>query len=200
MISGIIEPDNGNVLIDNYDLYNEKSDAYKGLRKKISFVFKEGALLSNLTILENLLLPFNFHFPEIPFEKKIEKIKEYFNRFELPEVILNYRPARLQGHISKLILFVRAYITNPSIIVYNNPYNGLNTKNRNVITNEILKFYSEDFVTQIFSSDNYTILFDTADVVLVYNNGNIIEQGRWEELQNSNSTITQEIIRGYSEA
>ena len=198
IIDGVLEPTSGVVTIDNFDLFQEHEAILKNIRKKMAFVFERRGILANLSILENLLLPLDYHFPELSPAEKKDKIETLFDHFEIQTKILLERPARLHPQILKMMLLIRAFVMEPDIILYDNPLLDLGLKFKKAIFKYVYYLKEEKKVTQIFTSTS-DILFEIADENLVLNNGNLIEVETWENLILSDNTITQKIIKDYLE-
>ncbi len=197
IICGITEPQKGSVFIEGVDIFNGAAELIKATRKKVSFVFNRGGLLSNLSILENLLLPLDYHFPEETRDSKLEKIKFLFDHFELKLGLLSERPAKLHGQLIKLMLLIRAFLPNPTIILYDNPLADLEFSFKKKIIHHIAELQQKQ-ITQIFVSTS-DVLFEISDCNLVIKSGNLVEFGTWDTLIMSNLSITKSIIREYLE-
>jgi ABC-type transporter Mla maintaining outer membrane lipid asymmetry ATPase subunit MlaF len=197
IICGITEPSTGKVLIDGTDLLNGTPEKIRDVRRSLSFVFNRGGLISNLSILENLLLPLDYHFPEMGREAKLDLITRFLNQFSLQTSVLNERPAKLHPQIAKMLLLIRAFLPEPRIILYDNPLGDLEYSFRKKIFSYISTLQSKN-VTQIFVSTS-DILLEIADIDLVFKSGKLIESGQWNELLFSQSPVTQRIIKEYLE-
>lgn len=198
VLAGIYEPDAGTITINDININRTADSEFRQIRSKISFVFQRGGLLANLSVLENILLPTEFHFPDCNKEKKIERVHELFDLFEINSKLLKERPFKLQSQMTKLVTLVRSFLLEPEIIVYDKPLLDLDlTRKKNVI-NHIIKLREQGKTTQIFTESN-DILFGIADRNIVIAQGNLIETGTWEDLISSYDVTTQNIIREYLE-
>lgn len=198
IIGGIIEPDSGTVTINATDIHHGSENEIKEIRKSLSFVFARGGILSNLSIIENLLLPLDFHFPEQSRDVKVELIKEFFARFTISEKFLTERPAGLHPQMAKMLLLIRAFLLKPKIILYDNPLSDLELRYKKLVLLYMLELQKQQEVTQLFVSTSDS-LFEIADYNLVFSNGNLIQEGSWDELIISGGPETTKIIREYLE-
>ena len=199
IICGISEPTEGTVLIGGIDLFNDAEDRITEIRKKIGFCFARGGLLSNLSILENILLPFDFHYPHMPVEQKKEKILAIFRMLDIHDEVLTHRPAKLHPQMYKMILLVRAFVLEPAIILYDNPFLELELHYRKLVYKYMHYLRDEKSTTQIFVSTS-DILFEIADQILVFNHGYLVETGDWNELLVNGKETTHMLIKQYLEA
>lgn len=198
ILGGIEKPYSGSVFIDNDDIYSNAVKDGFNIRSKLSYVFSSGGLLSNLSIKENLLLPLNFFYPSMLSEEKNNKIIHWLNEFNISKEILEMRPANIPLRISKLILFVRAYLTSPKIIIYDEPFLNLNYKEREIVKNRILGFKKDEGITQIIKSNSDNYLIKNSDTVLIIDEGKIIESGSLEFIKNSGQSRVVKILDYYS--
>ncbi|MBM4175939.1 MAG: ATP-binding cassette domain-containing protein [Ignavibacteria bacterium] len=195
MISGIIPPDDGGVYLNNVDIFNAPTNEIRNLRKQISYVFHSGGLISNLSLLENFILPLDYFYPDLSKVKKYEKIFSLMVEFGLEEKILNERPAVLTSSQKKLVLFVRAFLIEPSVIIYNNPFDFLNIRQKEFIEQKILSYQKEKSVTQIFYNPIDKSLYDSANICYVISDDKSIIQGSWKILIKEESPAIRNIIR-----
>lgn len=198
LISGILQPDNGVVSFDSVDMNIGTLYGMRDIRKKISYIFERGSLLANLSILENLLLPYDYHYAEVSRQEKLKKITEYFEYFQLSETILDERPAVQRQQTAKLVVIIRALLTSPEFLVLDMPFTDLELKSKKRLLRKITEMKKNRSVTQIYYSNN-DILYDECDSCIVFENGKIIETGTWDQLILSDNSQTQKIIKDYFE-
>lgn len=197
VFAAIEKPEQGEIFINEYNIFSQENNDNTDLRRKLGYVFSSGGLLSNLTIKENLLLPLDFFFPETEAEEKIKKIKYWLDFFNLDEAILDSRPARISMRSAKLILFIRTYVISPEIIIYEEPFANLNFRDRELIKNRILDLKKQG-VIQILKSNSNNFILLNSDCILILDDGKILETGSWEELKKSGNSKTRKILDYYS--
>ncbi|MCC6548538.1 MAG: ATP-binding cassette domain-containing protein [Ignavibacteriaceae bacterium] len=198
LISGIVQPDKGTVLFDGIDMNVGTLYGLKDIRKKISYIFERGSLLANLSILENLLLPYDYHYSELSRTEKLNNIKQHFEYFQLAEAILEERPAYQRQQTSKLVVIIRALLTEPEFLILDMPFTDLELKSKKRLLRKITEMKKGRNTTQIYFS-NSDILYDECDTCFVFENGRIVEIGTWDELILSDNIQTQKIIKDYFE-
>ncbi len=135
LIGGQLKPDKGKVFIDNIDLYRMKEKQKQtSLFSKIGFVYQQFRLLPQFSVLENVMLPL------IPYEKKKiieEKAITIIKKLDLHHR-LNHLPKELSGGEQQRVAFARALLTNPKILICDEPTGNLDPRNRDNIM-ELLK-------------------------------------------------------------
>lgn len=142
IIGGILKPDSGTVTLDGIDIYDYQ------LAEKIDyvpfgFIFQNGALISNLNVEENLLLPLDFHFPQMSQNEKSEKINYYLQLFSLDNV-KKLRPSALSADILKVIGVIRAFIVDAKLIIMNEPLDNCEPEHEEIISGIISEKMAEN--------------------------------------------------------
>ena len=193
LFAGLLEPDEGSLLFDGKDISSSFQTKQRAIRKQIGFVFQTGGLLSNLNVLENFLVPYDFHYPEISFDEKKEKIVYFMEAFKLSENILSERPAKLTISTRKALLFIRTYLTEPKIIFYDEPFIDCSLQIKKTMLDLMLKS-NEKNVIQIFCSSVDAQLHELADVVLILKQGELISSAPFYDLKNSHSDFVTGLI------
>lgn len=122
-------PGKGRVYFRGADLYESSDDVIKEIKKKMSYIFSEGILISNLTVEENLLLPIRFHDPDFNRDAVMEAIRRNFDFFEIPG-ILSRRPAEISFYLKKKLAFVRASLNEPEAFLVDKPLFNLDKRDQ----------------------------------------------------------------------
>lgn len=126
IIGGILPPQSvhpnqrGRVLFLGTDMYEDRESEIKKIKKKIAFVFREGTMISNLTVRENMLLPFRFHWPDDNCAEALEKIEADLRFFGIPDV-LDKRPDLVSYSLKKKLAYIRASLQEPEVILLEKP-------------------------------------------------------------------------------
>ncbi|MCK9426000.1 MAG: ATP-binding cassette domain-containing protein [Ignavibacteriaceae bacterium] len=193
VLAGLLEPNGGKVLLDGKNVFTSFQKKERTIRKQIGFVFQYGGLLSNINVLENLLVPYDFHFPEISFEEKKKKIARLMEIFELPGKILTERPAKLTISTRKALLFIRTYLTEPKIIFYDDPFMNCSFQIKRTILQMILKLKEENII-QIFCESIDAQLYELADTVIFLQQGTLYSSNTFNEFKKSKSDFVTGLI------
>lgn len=140
LISGVINPDQGDVILMGSRLLSCTETRYTEIRKNISYAYQHGVMLSNLTIMENLLLPLNLHFPHLAKDEKIDFIQRTTEKASVSQ-LLSRRPVELRYIERKLLGIIRSLIIEPSCLVLDEPFQNLDIE-----YSEILHTLLDDYV------------------------------------------------------
>jgi len=126
LLGGLDRPDEGEILIDGINILKLSESNLAELRlKKIGFVFQFFNLLPRLTALRNVELPLTI--AGVPDKETLDRAKEML-KFVGLETRENHRPYELSGGEQQRVAIARALITNPKIILADEPTGNLDTK------------------------------------------------------------------------
>ncbi|MGA2612879.1 MAG: ATP-binding cassette domain-containing protein [Spirochaetia bacterium] len=118
--AGLIPPDTGKVFFQGKDMLLLSEGGMRELRRVSGFVFQDGALWENKTLMENLSLPLQVHFPQLSQAEVERRVVRALERGGLVESA-HLRPVQLSGGEKKIASFLRALITEPAILFMDEP-------------------------------------------------------------------------------
>jgi putative ABC transport system ATP-binding protein len=168
MLGGLDRPDEGNVLIDETDIFKLGDAALAELRlAKIGFVFQFFNLLPRLTALRNVELPLTI--AGTPDKEAFRRAKEMLRLVGL-ETRENHRPHELSGGEQQRVAIARALITNPKIILADEPTGNLDTKTGWEIVQLMKKLSREKLHTFVVITHDQQIA-ETADRIIYLKDG-----------------------------
>ncbi|MEW5694178.1 MAG: ABC transporter ATP-binding protein [Candidatus Hydrogenedentota bacterium] len=196
-ILGLMKPDKGDIKIDEVYITQCNKKIFSSIRKKIGMVFQGNALLSSLTLFENVALPLREHT-----KLKEQKIKELvFEKIAM--VNLNgfeyYYPAELSGGMRKRAGIARSLINNPSILLYDEPTTGLDPVIGNIINNLIVDLRDRLGVTSIVVTHDIISALKISDKIAMLYQGKIVFEGTPEQIKTTDNPVVQQFIQGKTE-
>ena len=177
IIGGILAPRSlrskqpARVLCLGTDIYEDSEREIKKIKKKIAFVFREGTMISNLTVRENMLLPFRFHCPDQSCSVALEKVKADFDYFGIPD-LLDKRPDLVSYCQKKKLSFIRASLQKPELMLLEKPMFNLDEEDRQQVLH-YLKNLKKNGMTLIVASRSRLILDTLIDEAIVLEKGKI---------------------------
>lgn len=154
-ISTIDTPTSGHIFIENEDVTTMKSSTLTKFRRdKLGFIFQDFNLLDTLTAYENIALALTI--TNTPAKKIDAKIKEVANILNITEVLSKY-PYQMSGGQKQRVASARAIITNPYIVLADEPTGALDSKSARMLL-ESFKKLNEELNTTILmvTHDAYT--------------------------------------------
>jgi phospholipid/cholesterol/gamma-HCH transport system ATP-binding protein len=175
IIGGILSPQSmhpkqrGRVLFSGTDIYEDREKEIRKIKKRIAFVFREGTMISNLTVRENMLLPFRFHCPDDNCAAAVEKIEADFHFFGIPDV-LDKRPELISYCLKKKLAYIRASLQEPELILLERPMFNLEEEDRLQVLH-YLENLKKTGMTFIIASRYQLILETLIDEAIVLEEG-----------------------------
>ena len=176
------EPSKGQVLYNNIALTNNNK---LQMRKKIGMVFQNFNLLTNLTVLDNLILA--------PVKEGVLTEKEALKKADklLKEISLedkkNAYPSSLSGGQKQRVAIARSLMMNPDIILFDEPTSALDPEMIEDVLN-LMKRVAEEGMTMIVVTHELEFAKDIATDVLFMDKGVIVESGTPDEIFNHPKT------------
>jgi phospholipid/cholesterol/gamma-HCH transport system ATP-binding protein len=149
-------------------------------RKQISFLFQSAALYDSMTVRENLAFPLvrNFKFTQAEIDKKVERALEMVSLSEA----IDKMPSELSGGMRKRIGLARSIITEPKLMLYDEPTTGLDPITTKEISKLIRDLQSHLKMTSIAVTHDLICAQIIADRSIVLRDGKIIFEGSMESL------------------
>ncbi|HNX23852.1 MAG TPA: ABC transporter ATP-binding protein [Spirochaetota bacterium] len=193
-IAGFINPDSGEVLVDDIRMNGAGSGVRIRLRKKMGFLFQSGALINWLSVRENVALPLVEH--KLGSMDEINRIvDEKLNLLQLGDAG-DKMPSEISGGMKKRVGLARAIVRNPDIILYDEPTSGLDPVMSARINELILKMQEKLDVTSVVVTHDMESAYYIADRIAMLYNGKIIECGTPEQIRASDDPVVKQFIEG----
>lgn len=195
-IIGLIHPSSGIIKIDGHEFVAALETHMPEAFQKFGYVFQFAALLDSLTIFENIgikLLEEGKNKNEV-----LEIVKEKLSLVQLQQDVLWKHPSELSGGMRKRVGLARTLITNPEIILYDEPTTGLDPITTRVIHELIYDMQKRLNVTSVIISHDVDI-FNYADNVALLHHGRIRYFGSAKTIWQSDNPYVYQFIRGLSE-
>ena len=196
-IIGLIKPTSGAVLIDGVDITTLSEKELVPVFEKVGYVFQFAALLDSLTVFENIALPL--------FERGMTEtqslilVKEKLMLVDIsPEETLHKYPSELSGGQKKRVGLARTLITNPKVILYDEPTTGLDPITTHIIHELIAATQKKLQLTSVIISHDLSI-FKYVDYVALLENRTIQFYGPAASIWESDNPYVYQFIRGLTE-
>jgi phospholipid/cholesterol/gamma-HCH transport system ATP-binding protein len=192
-IIGLLEPDHGTILFRGKPLAEMSKAEWREYTGQISYMFQGNALFDSLTVFENVAFPLQ-QTTNLSRESIKRKVMERIEQTELLEVVDRY-PSELSGGMQKRVALGRALVTDPKIVLFDEPTTGQDPVRRNAILSMISEYRRKfDFTAILVSHQLPDVLF-ISNRVLVLDGGKIIFQGTPEEFDEFDHPFMDELIR-----
>jgi phospholipid/cholesterol/gamma-HCH transport system ATP-binding protein len=147
LIMGLERPDSGEILIEGTDITHMKEADLPPIRQRIGMVFQESALFDSLTVRENVAYRlYEIDAPEDEIEGKVRKSLGFVGLEEAIEKV----PSELSGGMKRRVALARALISEPDIMLYDEPTAGLDPVTSRKINELIIALRDIRGVTGVF--------------------------------------------------
>ncbi len=168
ILSGILEPSSGKVLLDDTDLYAMGDKALSRFRGEHCGIIPQGqSAISTLTVLENVILPGTIYSKDPEIEKRAKDLLEKMQIKDLEAVL----PKELSGGELRRMAIARALIQDPEVIFADEPTSDLDDANTRTVF-EILKEIAQSGKA-VFVISHEKCAPDYADVMYRMNDGHL---------------------------
>jgi len=163
------------------------------LRKKMGVLFQSGALLSSLTVAENIALPLIVPQPDLDKNELAQKIEEVLNRVKLNSASHKF-PSELSGGMKKRAALARALITNPSILFCDEPSAGLDPSTSRHLDELFLELRDQG-KTLVVVTHELASIKAICNSVTFLNAGGVIASGPLAEVEEHTHPALQSFFR-----
>ena len=127
IISGVLAPDSGEVLFDGQSIVAMDRQQNLAFRRQLGVVFQVNALVSNLSLRENLMLPLNLYFPDKDVMAKQQQVETICKEFGLGAFV-DARTDELSSGMAALAALARALMLEPQCLIWDAPLNEIDLK------------------------------------------------------------------------
>lgn len=193
----LLRPDRGEILVDGTDITKLKQKDLYEMRSRFGVLFQGAALLDSMTIFDNVAFPLRERtdLNETEIQKKVDDRLE-----QVGLEGMGYKfPAELSGGMRKRAGLARALVTDPEIVLFDEPTTGLDPILASSIHQLIARTQRTFGFTAVVVSHTIPQVFDISDYVAILANGVIEEIKPSNEFQVSKNPIVQQFIRGETE-
>jgi phospholipid/cholesterol/gamma-HCH transport system ATP-binding protein len=178
-IGGLVRPDSGSVRVAGVDVTRLSERALFGVRDRIGMLFQGGALLDSMTVYDNVALPLREH-SALSEAEIAEEVKRRLEAVGLPDTG-DLLPRELSGGMSRRAALARAIVTDPEILLCDEPFSGLDPVNVRRIENLLVELNRRLGLTMIVTSHHLESSLRMADRIVFLADGRSVA-GTPEEL------------------
>ena len=197
-IVGLLQPTSGDIFVDGIKVNGADEKTLLQIRKKVGFLFQNGALFDSMNIEENVAFPIREH-QKLSRNEVDKLVDEKLSMVGLkPSVVKKLFPEELSGGMRKRVGLARTLALEPSIILYDEPTSGLDPVTSDLITQMIRTLQHELNVTSVLISHDVAETFKASDNFAMLFDGKIIEFGDEEAFRHSENPVVQQFINSSS--
>ena len=197
LILGILQPDAGSIFFKQFEINRLKRRKLQQVRRHIGMVYQYSALLSSLTVRENVALPLE----ELTDKSRNEIDRIVDEKLELVGMqnTKDLLPDELSGGMRKRAGLARGLVLQPELILLDEPSAGLDPVIASVVDELIISLTEQSKVTSIIVTHEMESAFRIATRMAMLYQGKIIEEGKPEKLKQSKNPVVSQFLSGSTE-
>ena len=194
LIGGVIKPQSGTILFDGEPVDPSNMDKLFALRRRLGMLFQFGALFTDLSVFENVAFPLREH-TNLPESMIRDIVLMKLNAVGLRGAA-SLRIAEVSGGMARRIALARAIALDPELIMYDEPFAGLDPISVGVAANLIRRLNDATDATSIIVSHDVDECFQICDYAYLISSGRIAGHGTAAQLRASEDPEVRQFIRG----
>lgn len=188
-IVGLLDPDEGAVLAEGVEVAQMDQTTLEAWRSRVGFLFQGGALYDSMSVLENMVFPLRSR-KDLSEEDKTDLAHEKLRWVGL-EGAADKNPSDLSGGMRKRCALARTLMTEPEVILYDEPTTGLDPVTSNEISQLIARLKDERGVTGIVVTHDMPCARLVADSVTFLHRGSVLVSGTWDTIRSCDKPLVQ---------
>jgi phospholipid/cholesterol/gamma-HCH transport system ATP-binding protein len=194
LIGGQLRPSSGSIRVHGEEVPALNRSALYQLRKRMGMMFQSGALLTDITVFENVAYPIREH-TRLP-----EALVRDLVLMKLQAVGLrgaaDLMPSELSGGMARRVALARAIALDPMMVLYDEPFTGQDPISMGILVKLIRELNDALGLTSIVVSHDVQETAAIADYVYLLSHGKVVDHGRPEALWDSSSDWSQQFLEG----
>jgi phospholipid/cholesterol/gamma-HCH transport system ATP-binding protein len=197
LIMGQIQPQSGRISVFGQEVASLKRPQLYALRQRVGMLFQNGALLTGMSVFENVAFPVREH-ARLP-----EPVLRELVLMKLQAVGLRgaaeLSPAELSGGMARRVALARAIVMDPELLIYDEPFVGLDPISRGMIVRLIRQMNQALGITSIVVSHDVLELASIAHDSYLLSGGKVVAAGTPQELNESSLDVVRQFMEGSAE-
>ncbi|MGD1074943.1 MAG: ABC transporter ATP-binding protein [Thermodesulfovibrionales bacterium] len=191
---GLLKPEKGKILVDDEDITRLGRRELDRIREKFGVVFQGGALFDSFSVFENIAFPLREK-TGLPEDEIRTKVEESLNDVGLDGVEQKF-PAELSGGMRKRVALARALITEPKIVLFDEPTTGLDPIKLHAIHRLIVDTHNKYGFTGVMVSHDIPEIYEVVDRIAFLYEGAVEVVGTPEQIVHSGDPMVRQFITG----
>ena len=194
MIGGALRPASGTVTVAGRNVSELGQDALYEMRRKMGMLYQFGALFTDMSAFDNVAFQMREH-TDLP-----EAMVEDLVLMKLNAVGLrgarHMMPSELSGGMARRVALARAIALDPMLVMYDEPFTGLDPISMGVISNLVRRLNDALGVTSIIVTHDVQESLKIVDYVYFMSDGAVVTQGTPAEIRDSHAPFVHQFVWG----
>jgi phospholipid/cholesterol/gamma-HCH transport system ATP-binding protein len=192
-IIGLLSPDEGTILFRGKDINKMDKAERDSYKREFSFMFQNNALFDSMNVFDNIALPLK-QTTRMSRKEIHEKVTKRISQMELDDVSFKY-PAELSGGMQKRVALARALVTDPKVVLFDEPTTGQDPIRKNAILSMIARYRKRYGFTAVIISHDIPDIFFISDRIVLLWEGKVAFHGTYEEITKLNHPLIGEFLQ-----
>ena len=177
VLGGLLPLDAGRILFDNTDVTKLPAQD-----RGAALVFQNYALWPHMSVYENIA--YGLKIKKVPKEEIKERVNKMVELVGLSESMLDKgrRPTQLSGGQQQRVALARALVTEPSLLLLDEPLSNLDAKVRSRLRVYIREIQQKVGITALYVTHDQEEALSIADTIVIMNNGKLMQRGTPQEI------------------
>jgi len=193
-IIGLLVPDAGRIVFGGRTMSAMKKREQRAFKRRFSYMFQGTALFDSMTVFANIALPLKER-NTLGEDDIRDRVADKMTQLDMAAIGDRY-PSELSGGMKKRVALARALITDPEIVLFDEPTTGLDPIRKNAVHSMISEYQQRFGFTGIVVSHEIPDIFYISQHVAMLDEGKILFEGTPDEIQTQSGIAVQEFIRG----
>jgi phospholipid/cholesterol/gamma-HCH transport system ATP-binding protein len=191
-VVGLLKPDSGKILYRGTPIDRMSKKEWNATLARFSYMFQNNALFDSMTVFDNIALPLR-RTTLMKSQEIKDKVMARIEQTELTDVARKY-PAELSGGMQKRTALARALVTDPQIVLFDEPTTGQDPIRRNAILSMVAQYQKKFGFTAVLISHDIPDVFFISNRVLALYDKKIVFQGSPENFETFEHPFMNELI------
>jgi len=197
LITRQLIPDHGAIFVDGVDISTLSQAKLYGMRRRFGMLFQNGALLTDLSVFENVAFPLREH------THLTNRLIRHVVLTKLHAVGLrgaaDMMPAELSGGMARRVALARAMVMDPDILIYDEPFVGLDPISMGVIVRLVRRMNDALGISSVLVSHDVQEISTVADCSFLISDGKVAASGSPAELSHTTSKLVKQFMHGMAD-
>ncbi len=197
LITRQLVPDRGQVFVDGVDIATLNQTELYRLRRRFGVLFQNGALLTDMSVFENVAFPLREH------TRLSNRLIRHVVLTKLHAVGLrgaaDMMPGELSGGMARRVALARAMVMDPDMLIYDEPFVGLDPISMGVIVRLVRRMNDSLGLTSVVVSHDVKEIGEVADCSYLISDGKVAASGSPEELREQSSELVRQFMHGMAD-
>jgi len=182
LFSGLLKPDQGTVEVENVNLALAPKETLQAIRAKMGFVFQDAALISNMSVYDNVALPLRYHtkLSEVEVQSRVAEKMALFGVDRKSDRLIS---AQVSLGMRKRVALARALVLDPDLLFLDEPAMGLGADSDRLIAGVLKGYQQKVRASLLIMASEWSTAFTIADHIGFLDSGRIVAEGTPQEMQ-----------------